>query len=139
MGRLFLLPADGSDEARDAEEILHDLADAGDEVIVLNVMPDMPAENVVAKYDPIDFNEEFSKESLDILNAVSNRLREEGLTVETRKTKGSPGEVVCDLAENLDADYVVMGRRGRGAASELLLGSVSRHVIHNADAPVLVS
>lgn len=37
-----------------------------------------------------------------------------------------------------DADVVVIGSRGRGGFTSLLLGSVSRHVMTHSDAPVVV-
>lgn len=139
MGRLFLLPTDGSDQARSAEEHLIDIAQEGDEVIVLSVMPDIPANDVVGEYDPIDFKKEFSKDASKILDPVLERLQKASFTTESLKVNGRPGPVICEVAEDRDVDYIVMGRRGRGATSELLLGSVSRHVIHNTDKPVLVS
>lgn len=37
-----------------------------------------------------------------------------------------------------DADVIVIGSRGRGGFTSLLLGSVSRHVMSHSDAPVVV-
>lgn len=138
MGRLFLFPTDGSDQACNAEDHLIDLAGGEDTVIVLNVIPDMPVNDVAGQYDPINFAEEFTKESKEILKSVNGRLQEQDFAIETRIKKGHPGEVICELADEQNVDYVVMGRGGRGAASELLLGSVSRYVIHNTDTPVVV-
>ncbi|GAA2015764.1 universal stress protein [Catenulispora yoronensis] len=49
---------------------------------------------------------------------------------------GSPSRVLIDAAK--DADLVVLGSRGRGGFSGLVLGSVGRQVIHHAACPVVV-
>jgi nucleotide-binding universal stress UspA family protein len=59
-------------------------------------------------------------------------------SVETSVERGSPGPVLCERAEALGADVVVVGSRGRGAIRRALLGSVSTYVVNNAPCPVLV-
>jgi len=59
-------------------------------------------------------------------------------TFEMQVERGDPGPVLCELAEALSADVVVVGSRGRGALRRVLLGSVSSYVVHNAPCPVLV-
>jgi nucleotide-binding universal stress UspA family protein len=46
-------------------------------------------------------------------------------------------EIVND-AQEVDADVIVMGSRGRGDIAGLLLGSTAHKVIHLSDRPVLV-
>jgi nucleotide-binding universal stress UspA family protein len=50
--------------------------------------------------------------------------------------EGHPAEVLIHEAE--DAGLIVVGNRGRGGFSSLLLGSVSQQVVHHAPCPVLV-
>ena len=58
--------------------------------------------------------------------------------VETSVLRGSPGPALCERADALGVDVVVVGSRGRGAIRRTLLGSVSTHVVNNAPCPVLV-
>ena len=51
---------------------------------------------------------------------------------------GKPGEALCDAADELNADLIVMGTRGLGSVRRTLLGSVSDYLIHHAHVPVMV-
>lgn len=70
----------------------------------------------------------------DVCDTAEKIARENGVTlVETRVETGSPAHVIVDLANEIDADVIVMGRRGLGDLGGLLLGSVSHKVGHLAD------
>jgi nucleotide-binding universal stress UspA family protein len=62
--------------------------------------------------------------------------QEPGLAVQRMARHGDPREVLLDLAE--EATLVVMGSRGHGPLSSLLLGSVSSFVSNHAACPVVV-
>jgi nucleotide-binding universal stress UspA family protein len=57
---------------------------------------------------------------------------------ERRVTIGDPAEQLAELAEEEDADLIVVGSRGRGAVKAVLLGSVSHSLIGIARCPVLI-
>lgn len=59
-------------------------------------------------------------------------------TVEQVTRAGEAGPAICNLAEEIGADVIVVGSRGRGAIKRALLGSVSTHVTNNAPCPVVV-
>ena len=51
---------------------------------------------------------------------------------------GKPAQQITALAEELDADLVVLGNRGAGRLKRLVTGSVSEGVVREAPCPVLV-
>ncbi|XP_054785126.1 universal stress protein PHOS32-like [Prosopis cineraria] len=58
--------------------------------------------------------------------------------VETRVENGDPRDVICEMAEKLGADVLVMGSHGYGLIKRALLGSVSNHCAQNVKCPVLI-
>lgn len=52
--------------------------------------------------------------------------------------RGYPPSVIAEYADEVDAGLIVVGTRGRGGISSLVLGSTSRGLIHDASCDVLV-
>jgi nucleotide-binding universal stress UspA family protein len=50
----------------------------------------------------------------------------------------SPAFAIMRLADQEHADMIVVGRRGRGGFTELLLGSVSHQLVHHAKQPLVI-
>jgi nucleotide-binding universal stress UspA family protein len=72
-------------------------------------------------------------------NVLEHLVRDEGLTdVEQRVVVGFPADRLADLADEEDAELIVVGSRGRGAFKAAFLGSVSSELIGVARCPVLV-
>lgn len=49
---------------------------------------------------------------------------------------GHPAQVLLDAADG--ADLLVVGSRGHGGFTEVLLGSVGQHCVHHAPCPVVI-
>jgi nucleotide-binding universal stress UspA family protein len=58
------------------------------------------------------------------------------LTIETRLLDGSPVDVLVEASRHVE--LVVVGTRGRGGFTGMLLGSTSDGVLHHAKSPVMV-
>lgn len=75
------------------------------------------------------------------VDAAVKTLTDAGITAhaEVRDTVfGHAAREIVETAARHDAGVIVMGSRGRGDLSGLVLGSTAHKVIHLADRPVLV-
>ncbi len=138
-----LCPVDGSKASLEAARVALDLARKyNGELRLLQVIP-------VHLFDLL--SNRVSMGEVDLLpREVENRLAAEaratldhfrqelgvGEEVACLLVEGVPGEVICEQAE--ESDVVVMGSRGRGRLSGLLLGSVSQYVLSHSGKPVLI-
>jgi nucleotide-binding universal stress UspA family protein len=83
--------------------------------------------------------ENLAFEARDYLDGVAERLRVQGLTVETAIAIGQPpGQAILAEAKDRAADLIAMETHGRKGLTRLLLGSEADKVIRGASAPVLV-
>ncbi len=72
------------------------------------------------------------------LNTYCQTAINQGVSTEFSHHIGDPGHMLCELAQSWQADVIVVGRRGRSGLAEVLLGSISNHVVHHASCSVLV-
>lgn len=63
---------------------------------------------------------------------------EAGFHAEGRLEQGKPWRVICQVADAIGAEPIVVGARGLGRVESALLGSVSSAVLFHARRPVLV-
>ena len=85
-----------------------------------------------------DVYEEFRETADNLIKAAVARAieLEPGVAIETRVVKGQPGPVF--LEESRDAVLIVAARKRHPGIKELVLGSVSKHVLNNSERPVVV-
>jgi nucleotide-binding universal stress UspA family protein len=65
-------------------------------------------------------------------------LRDAGVRYRTMIEDGRAASVISRVADRENADVMIVGRRGRGGVTELLLGSVSHELVLHSKRPVLV-
>jgi nucleotide-binding universal stress UspA family protein len=71
-------------------------------------------------------------------HTLRDRLREEGLDVQSLVIQGAAADKILEEAERLSADLIAVGSHGHGAVYHILLGSVGEGVVKRATCPVLV-
>jgi nucleotide-binding universal stress UspA family protein len=141
----ILVAVDGSEHADRAVDFAAELAAKFDAALtILNVVSYVStvplALGAYAELEGLyaesrDVLEEAGKE---IVDGAAQRTRRLGVTnIDTRVEFGSPAGAICEVAEAVSADVVVMGRRGLGDFGGFFLGSVTHRVAHNADCSVV--
>ena len=73
-----------------------------------------------------------------VLDSAKKVLGRPTFKVHEELLEGSEADAILSVAEKHQADLIVMGTRGFGAVKGLLVGSVSRKVIHLSTCPVMV-
>lgn len=142
MYKHILVGVDGSADSRRAAENALSLASSlGSKVTLLFVLE---PPRMVAPFGPMDAfvttGPRPTEEQMASVDALLDELASgaSGTQVEKRLEVGRPADVLCDQAEALGADLVVVGARGHGAVERFFLGSVSDRVVHHSKVPVLV-
>ena len=74
----------------------------------------------------------------EILNPLAAEFEDAECTIELVEEIGDPASVILRIAENLEADVLVAGRRGSSLVERLMLGSVADRLAHEASVPVLI-
>lgn len=140
--RRLLVAYDGSDNSKRALQYVVDLArDTGMalQVHVINVQhePIIYGEYVTSAMID-ELNNSLMAKSRSVLDEAAAMLQAGGLTCETHTQLGNVAEQINDAVKRLGCDTVVMGTRGLGSFTGLVLGSVASRVIHEVSVPVLL-
>jgi nucleotide-binding universal stress UspA family protein len=72
------------------------------------------------------------------LRDLANRIGLHETEYDTVIVEGDAGRLILEHEEEQDADLIVLGKHGRSAAEELLLGSVTKQVLAHGSGDVLV-
>ncbi|WP_067050114.1 universal stress protein [Methanofollis ethanolicus] len=78
------------------------------------------------------------KEGREIFEKSTAQAAAEGISIVTHLRDGHAGTEVLALAEELQADLIVIGSRGKSGIDRLLLGSVSAHVVQDSRCTTMV-
>ena len=83
---------------------------------------------------------ELEQEAQNKLDVQAKKVEEAGGTVAKAHLimGGRPDQEIVTLAEEIEADLIVLGSRGLGGVRRALMGSVSDSVVRYAHCPVMV-
>ena len=134
----ILVATDGSASSHEAIEVGLELAKGqGADVTFVHVTDPSefqggrPGMHAIAHREAIDDSELALKEAAEAAEGA-------GVSYALERISGETVESIVTLADEKNADLIVIGSRGRGAVTTALLGSISHGVLRRAERPVLV-
>ncbi len=134
----ILLAVDGSEHAMKAAHAASSLANA------------MNAQTlrIVIAYDtiPVHLGDPYMQNAInarvseteDILQRAVQVVWAVSAQIYTEMIEGNPAETILNVARSRNSDLIILGARGLGKLSGLLLGSTSQKVLALAPCPVLI-
>lgn len=140
----ILVASDGSEGADRAVDYAARRAKRyGAELLIVNVIDghDLP-EKVVRAFTRSQnawLKEQLAALSTEVLTKARDHARNLGVpTVKIESRAGDVAKAILDVARERKADTIVVGKRGAGRVSRLMLGSVSQKLVLLARLPVTV-
>ncbi|MBK5919964.1 hypothetical protein CCR80_02785 [Rhodothalassium salexigens] len=140
--KVFIVAVDGSKASHRALDHTIMLAQAlGARVHLIHVVHwsgYVPIGVEDAYHRPLDRKKEEKHAKEDIIAPAMDKLREAGVEADNSYTWGNPAQEIKKKAQKLDADMIIVGRKGRSNIAEMIVGSVSNAIAHIAPVPVLL-
>ncbi len=135
MFKTILFPIDRSRESQDAVETVSRLVKTfNGRLVVLSVV-----EKTATGADPTETTAMSSPEAVaELLASAKTFFAQAGITIETIEREGMPSFTICDVADEIEADLIVMGCRGLGLTQEGATESVTNQVINLSPCAVLI-
>ncbi|CAG4926026.1 universal stress protein [Acidithrix sp. C25] len=102
------------------------------EIVHIWGLPTMAYGGYVSQLD------DFEKDGVKFLDEITTKAKESypDITIESTIRQGPPAVALIERGNN--ADLVVVGSRGHGGFTGLMLGSVSQQLAHHANFPLVI-
>lgn len=140
--RRVLVPVDFSERSAEAIRIAQGVAPSA-EILLLHAF-DVPFEGKLryagvedAQLSSLRVNAK--REAVEQLNALIDAGGFPTDRIRRLVLHGDASTCILEEEQQQDCDLIVMGKRGRGALEEMLLGSVSKHILLQSSADVLIT
>lgn len=128
MFKTILFPVDRSREAREAAEIVANMVKVhSSSLVILSVVEQK-------KDSPMGSEAEVTK----ILEGAKALFSQKGIEAQIIEREGIASFVICDIADEINAELIIMGCRGLGLIEDEKDESVTNRVINLSPCPVLV-
>lgn len=125
-----LFPVDQSREAREAAEVVVNVVQQYKSRLVLLSVVDTEESDGATMASP--------EKVATLLKDAQALFSGQGIEAQVIEKSGKPAFVICDVADEIGANLIVMGCRGLGLTEEGSHDSVTNRVINLSPCPVLV-
>ncbi|NEP51014.1 MAG: universal stress protein [Moorea sp. SIO3C2] len=136
MFNTVVFPIDSSRESREAAEVVGNIVQKYSSNLYLLSVVEKPDPDQATGAAPEAMT---SPEAVtELLNGAKALFAQEGIEAKTVEREGKPAFVICDVADEIGANLIVMGSRGLGLTDEGIANSVADRVINLSPCPVLI-
>lgn len=133
MFKTVLFPVDQSREAREAADVVTNIVQKyGSRLVLLSVV-EPPAEG-----EAVSDAMTSPKAVAELLKTAQTLFADQGILADVLEREGKAAFMICDVADEIGADLIVMGSRGLGLTEEGSADSVTYRVINLSPCPVLI-
>ena len=137
----IVVATDGSDHANEAVKVACDLTQKYGSRLHIVHTPQAVGDTLIVGRTAVPVpptKEEIEKAGKEVVGAAEATVRAAGITdFTTQLVSGDPAHAIVEKAKAHKADLIVMGRRGLGSLSGLLVGSTTTKVSQLAPCAVL--
>jgi nucleotide-binding universal stress UspA family protein len=139
----IVVGTDGSETAKQAVREAAELAQkTGASLYVVSAFDPVPQQRLREERLEAPSDIEHTVSPTEDVDATLAEAAEEGkaagIEVRTFARQGEPADAILDVAEEENADLIVVGNKGMTGAKRFLLGSVPNKVSHHAPSSVLI-
>ena len=135
MFKTILFPVDQSRETREAAETVAKLVKTYDSrLVLLSVVEKTEDGEGISQGGVMTSAEAVAK----LLQGAQALFADKGIEAEIIEREGKPPFIICDVADETNAELIIMGSRGLGLTSEGASESVTNLVINLAPCPILI-
>ena len=142
MGEVLLVGIDCSEcSTRALDYAANWVAAAGGQIIVAHVIQWSPFSFTTPQENEERHKRreaELDRAHQEVVDPVVNRLRKRGLRARGVIRHGHPAETLCDVAEAVGANHIIVGKTGSSRIRAQLFGSVANSLVQISKQPVTV-
>jgi|SRR5690606_22791144 len=136
--RTILVPVDGSASSGRAVQAAIKAANelGGANLHIITVHPPIVSGNVTRFFSAEAINDYYQDEGKNALAPAKVILDEAGVTYQETVAVGPVAPTIANYVKKHECDLIIMGTRGLGTVTGLVLGSVTTKVLSLVDIPV---
>jgi nucleotide-binding universal stress UspA family protein len=139
----IVVGTDGSDTAKEAVRQAKELAKSlGAKMHLVSAYEQVPAGRLEQERHQVPEDLQWMvnprEDVAATLKDAAEGIEADGVEVEIHSREGDPADAILDVAEEQNADLIVVGNKGMTGARRFLLGSVPNKVSHHAPCSVMI-
>lgn len=134
MFKTVVFPIDQSRASREAADTVVNIVKTYSSRLILLSVVEVPVPGEEPPAEPMTSAEAIA----ELLKNARSMFAQQGIESEIVEREGKPAFTICDVADELGADLIIMGFRGSALTEEAASESVTFRVMNLSPCPVLV-